>query len=386
MKIASIVLHGSFTDGMAYQENCLPYYQKKVFNADVIIIAGQYCLRKGTKEKMLVPEGEYTCENGLRLIRIKSGSSKIAKKLAHFPTLYDVLELEKPDVIFAHLIQSVSLLSICKYKRKHKEILLYGDSHADTINSAHGKISINVLHKIIWKTILRYSSRYFERIYGVLPSRVDFLKDMYGIKKDKVSLLLMGAEDESIDFENRKTIRARIRNDLNINDDDFVLITGGKLDINKNIHTLLNALELLDNESIKLIIFGYPDNETKDLIFASKKMNNVRYIGWLESNEVYSYYFASDLCVFPGTHSVLWEQAVGCGMPCIFRYWKGINHVDRNGNIKYFYNKSSDELASIIKDISFDIRIYNKMKLRAQAVRSDFLYSNIALKSIEIGG
>ena len=209
---------------------------------------------------------------------------------------------------------------------------------------------------------------------------------MYGIKKDKVDLLLMGAEDESIDFENRRTIRAGIRNKLNINDGDFVLITGGKLDINKNLHTLLEALELLNNETIKLIIFGNPDNETMDLISASKKMNNVRYVGWIKSNEVYSYYFASDLCVFPGTHSVLWEQAIGCGMPCIFRYWKGINHVDRNGNMKYFYNKSPDELASIIKDISFDIRIYNKMKLRAKAVRTDFLYSNIALKSIEIEG
>ena len=43
----------------------------------------------------------------------------------------------------------------------------------------------------------------------------------------------MGLDDSSIDFKNREKICSAIRNKININEDDFVLITGGKIDRRK---------------------------------------------------------------------------------------------------------------------------------------------------------
>lgn len=382
MKIVSVVLHGNFTDGMAYQENCLPYYQKKVFGADVVIVAGQYSLKSGSNESEINIPGEYTCSNGIKLIRLPNANGKIGRKLAYMPTLYGVLEKEQPDYIFAHLIQSVSIYDIVKYKKKHPEVLVYGDSHADYINSAHGWVSQKILHGVIWRHILNDAAVYFERIYGVLPARVDFLKEMYHLSDDKVDLLLMGAEDELIQFEQKTEFRRKIRDKLNLGEKDFVVITGGKIDERKNIKVLVEAIESIKDTTVKLLVFGNPDDRMQTYLDEIRCKDFVRYLGWIDSKSMYEYFHASDLCVFPGTHSVIWEQAVGYGLPGVFRHWDGIEHIDCHGNMKFFYNESVSELTVILEEIIHSEKVYAKMKVRAEEVSTEFHYSSLALKSL----
>lgn len=383
MKIVSIVLNGNFTDGMAYQENCLPYYQKKVFDADVVIVAGQYSLKIGSNMSVINAPGEYILSNGLRLIRIPNAKGKIGRKLAYMPTLYDVLEKEQPDYIFAHLIQSISLRDIVRYKQKHPGVLVYGDSHADYINSAHGWMSKKILHGVMWKYILRKSVSYFEKIYGVLPARVGFLKKMYNLPAKKIDLLLMGAEDELINYEQREETRKKIRGHLKFSKDDFVIITGGKIDEKKNIKVLVEAIESLKDKNIKLLIFGKPDNKMQAYMDEIECKDCVKNLGWLDSKRMYEYFHASDLCAFPGTHSVIWEQAIGYGLPGVFRYWDGIDHINRQGNMKFFYNKSVSELSELLKEIVYSKEIYGEMKTRAENVSIEFHYSTLAAKSLE---
>ena len=382
MKIVSLVLNGSFTDGMAYQENCLPYYQQKVFGADVVIITGQYSLIKGSNKSVLLPPGHYQCNNGIPLIRIKSIPGKIGKKLAYLPTLYEELEKQRPDYIFVHLLQSLSTLDVIKYKMKHPEVIIYGDSHADYINSAHGWFSKKVLHGLLWKGIIQISSKSFEKIYGVLPARVEFLKEMYGLNNKKVALLLMGAEDDLIDYEHHNEIRAYLRERLNIKPDDFVVVTGGKIDEKKNLPVLINAIDAICDKKIKLLLFGKPDEKMKAYVNNLKNKSYLRYLDWLEPKAMYNYFHVADLCVFPGTHSVIWEQAVGFGLPGIFRHWGGIEHINCGGNIKFFYNKAENELEQLLKEVVFASNVFCEMKKRAEEVKTDFHYSNLAVQSL----
>lgn len=382
MKIVSVVLHGNFTDGMAYQENCLPYYQRKVFNSEVVIIAGQYSLKAGSNESVVNLPGEYICSNGIRLVRLPNAKGKITQKLAYMPTLYSALEKEQPDYIFAHLVQSVSLRDIVRYKKKHPEVLIFGDSHADHINSAHGWLSSKILHGILWKYILKKSEVYFEKIYGVLPARVDFLKEMYNLSDEKIDLLLMGAEDELLHYEEGSKLRKTIRESLNIGENDFVIITGGKIDEKKNIKVLVEAIDSLNDRNIKLLVFGKADEKMQPYLERIQHKDYVRNLGWLDSTKMYECFHASDLCVFPGTHSVIWEQAVGFGLPGVFRHWNGIEHIDLQGNMRFYYNKSVSELAELLKEIVYSKEIYEKMKSRATDVRSEFHYTTLASKSL----
>lgn len=79
----------------------------------------------------------------------------------------------------------------------------------------------------------KYNQKYYSKVYGVTPGRVIFAQKMYGIKPEKTDLLIMGADDDKINFRNKDKIRKQIREDNNILDSDYLIVTGGKIDSKK---------------------------------------------------------------------------------------------------------------------------------------------------------
>ena len=111
----------------------------------------------------------------------------------------------------------------------------------------------------------------------------------------------------------------------------------------------------------------------------------IKYIGWVDSKQVYPLFLASDLAVFPGTHSVLWEQAMACGIPGLFKDWDGgFNHIDCGGNAKILKDISKESLNSEITRLIDEKEVYTKMKEIAETKgRKTFSYIEIAKKAIE---
>ena len=91
---------------------------------------------------------------------------------------------------------------------------------------------------------------------------------MFGIDEEKLDLLPAGADDEKIDYHNRSTIKKEICDKYDISNDDFLVITGGKIDEKKNIDKLMEAVTKIDNPKINslLCIPLYDGNLTKPLI------------------------------------------------------------------------------------------------------------------------
>jgi len=123
----------------------------------------------------------------------------------------------------------------------------------------------------------------------------------------------------------------------------------------------------------------------KPIIETLSKSDSIRYIGWIDSYKAYDYFLASDLAVFPGTHSVLWEQAAGTGIPCVFRYWEGMDHIDAGGNCKFLYSDETSEIQKVIEEIVNDKKGYERMKIVAEEVGvKKFSYREISKKAIGI--
>ena len=111
--------------------------------------------------------------------------------------------------------------------------------------------------------------------------------------------------------------------------------------------------------------------------------DNIIYVGWVNSHYIYDLIAASDLVIYPGRHSVLWEQTVAQGIPMIVKYWEGTTHVDIGGNVKFLYEDSEEEIEQILRDLVTKKTEYNKMLKAAQGgEKNKFLYSNIAKQSI----
>ena len=57
----------------------------------------------------------------------------------------------------------------------------------------------------------------------------------------------------------------------------------------------------------------------------------------IDDFQSYNLFSAADLVVFPGRHSVYWEQVVAIGTPMVVKYWDGTTHIDIGGNCMYLY-------------------------------------------------
>lgn len=382
MKILHLCLANFYIDNYSYQENMLPKFHKKM-GLDVEIIASLVSFDNNGKGCLLKNGGRYINEYGIPITRLEYKNSRFSKRLRQYEGTYEAISKSNPDIIFIHGCQFVDIKYIVKYVKNHQNVKVYVDNHADFLNSAKNFLSKNILHKIIWRYCAQLIEPHTTKFYGVLPARVDFLINVYKLPEEKVELLVMGTDDDIVEQISQKREGIGIRQRYNIEKDEFLIVTGGKIDHKKpQTFLLMEAINNINNPKVKLLIFGSVIPEYKNK-FNDLLSNNVKYAGWIQSEDAYEYFTEADLVVFPGLHSVFWEQVVGLGKPCVFRYMEGFTHVDLGGNCKFIYEDSVEEIMSVINQILNDNKLYENMKTVARNKGMHaFSYKTIANKSI----
>ena len=383
MKIVLVCITGIWGEQYAYQENLLPHYHRLMGN-DVTIIAPVYS-KYGDAKPEVSDAGVSYLEDGTKLIRLKPLIPvwKLDSHLHLTKGLKKAILDEKPDLLFIHDLCTFSYRCLPKVKKALPKLHVVFDNHIDTVNSLHSFVT-KFLHKFLYRRFLVPKLvRISDVMYGVTPSRCDFLRDIYGISDEKIKLLVMGADDEKMHLEQRDEKRAEIRAKYGVSDDDFLIVTGGKIDMQKNIHVLAKAVNDIGDEHVKLLVFG---SISADLAatFESLKSDNVLVIGWIASDKVYDYFYAADFVMFPGQHSVMWEQAVASEVPCAFTKINGFEHVNVNGNCILMDENTEDYYKNLIVSLKNDGETYARLKKNAQSDKvSCFLYSNIASKVLK---
>ena len=140
----------------------------------------------------------------------------------------------------------------------------------------------------------------------------------------------------------------------------------------------------MENINVKLLVFGTVISDLKtdfDNLCSSSK---IVYLGWQHPDDIYKFLTISNLAAFPGKHSVLWEQSVGVGIPCIFRRIDGFTHIDIGGNCRFFTGLSEQKIKEDLLQIVENKKLYDDLKANAQKEqKNDFLYSVISKKSIK---
>ncbi len=383
MKILHVCLAAFYIDNYGYQENILPKMHK-LQGYDVEILASTENYLDGNKLSYVNPS-VYLNENNIKVTRIPYINyipHFIAKKIRIYNGVYEKLNSFNPEIIFLHDIQFLGIHKIIKYVKKHPNVKIFADGHADFTNSARNYISKYILHKIIYKKCAQTIDPYVTKFFGTLPCRVDFFKNFYQVSPEKVELLVMGVDDTLIDSDIIE-LKEKLFSKHGIKEQDFVVISGGKMDKKKNIHHLVDAIYELDNPNIKLILFGKADKEISKLIHEKIKHNSIIYLEWLDNLQIHQYLSISNLCVFPGKHSVLWEQSVGLGIPGLFKKIKGHQHIDLDGNCILLENGDKNEIKKNIIELSSNSHKYKKMKEFTQSNgKKYFSYYEIAKRAI----
>ncbi|GAA5361902.1 hypothetical protein BOVMAS18_06680 [Streptococcus uberis] len=381
MKIVQICLTGQYNPTLTYQDNMFAKYYTKL-GLDVYTIATPYSLNENGKE-VFVDTEKSIIENQGTLIRLSLKKPiKFNKKFRRYNGLFETLEEISPDILYIHGCQFLDIRKVVKYLKLNRNIKVYVDNHSDFSNSARNFLSKNILHKIIWKKCAQSILPYTNKFYGVLPSRVEFLKNIYDIPSEKIELLVLGSDDEIINKVNDINLKKQLREKFGIKEKDFLIVTGGKIDsFKKQTLLLMEAIKFIDKDDIKLLIFGSIEDSIKEEFNKLLIKDKIMYAGWATAEDSYRLFNIANIVCFPGRHSVYWEQTVGMGLPLLVKYWDGMEHIDFDGNLMYLSNDSANEIME--KTLLIYNNDYLKMKTVAESYSKKFLYSKITKQSIE---
>jgi len=380
MKIIHIAPNAPYNEGWSYQENILPKYQAKIGH-DVCLIVTNQEHKNGRLEETACTDS--ITKDGFRVIRRKQQRlfSTVLRGALSQIDVYDTLVTENPKFIFYHGLVSATIFSVCRYKREiNPDCVIVQDNHLDYNIGFDPRSRKGIILKVLYSTIFRMTKKHIAKVYGVTPWRAEYAQKFFGVPADMTDVLIMGADDEKLDFAHCEEIRTSIRNQHGIKGDDFLIVTGAKIDARKKIHLLMEAVNQI--EGVKLLVFGNVLDDIKEE-FNKQLSDKVQWVGFIPSDDAYNYFFAADLVVFPGQHSVLWEQACACKVPCVFAKWDGMDHVDNGGNACFMDDVSVDGIKRCIESLN-RTPAYEKMKACAESEMTDiYLYSHIAKKSLE---
>lgn len=377
-----------YNENQQYQENLLAKYYIK-YGHNVTIVAStfssifDYYSMKYNKYSL----GHEKNINGYKLIK-QPYSINFLNKIRLLKNLKQILNQETPDLIFVHGMPLCLKASI-NYKSTNPNCKVIFDSHADFSNSARNWLSLIFLHKIFFRTILKLCLKSVDKVFFITPDGGNFLNKVYGIPYNSMNMLPLGADTDYINEIKNHNVPKKIRENLGIKPSDFAIFSGGKLNRGKKIDLVINSFHLLKSNSVHLLIVG--DTEDKilkqEIIELINHHPRIHLIGWVEGNKVYDYMSACDIAVFPASQSVLWQQAIGTGLPLIIGQLENqdATYLNKNDNILIIENKlvSKERISFLLQNIIDDSSHLSTMKVNASKTANEFLsYDNISLLSI----
>lgn len=381
MRIVHVTACAPYNDYWGYQDNLLPKYHAKLGHEVTMITTNTK--QEGGKV-VEVPCDDYILSDGVRVIRLKRRNygNIILNNLRSKLDIYELLCQLKPDFIFFHSLASDSIYDAVKYKKvNNPACIIVQDNHLD-YNIGRGSSSFK--DKIIrefGRRRVRKTIFSINKVFGVTPWRKQYAEDYYRVPKDKTDVLIMGADDDEVNLAEKELIRRDTRAKYGIADDEMLVVTGGKIDEKKKIHLLMDAVKSLNK--VKLIVFGAAQKEFQDE-FNSHINSNVITTGWIPAEKTYDYLLSADLVVFPGQHSVLWEQACACKVPCVFAKWEKMDHVNNGGNSTFINHISTESIRREIERLYFTEAYYTMKRIAESDATDIYMYSSIAKKSLEI--
>ena len=236
MKIVHIAPNAPYNEGWGYQENLLTKYQVRAGNDVTLIIRNE---KHEDGRIIKTPLEDYVSSDGFRVIRLEPIKDKVfsfAEKLK----VFDILKKESPDLVFYHGLVSTTIFDVVKYKKKiNPGCIIVQDNHLDYNIGVRVKTFKQKVLRAFYRIIFKLTQKNISKVYGVTPWRKKYVEDYFKVPSKMTDVLIMGADDEKIDFQNRDTIRKNIREKYSVSEDEFLIVTGGKVDKNKKIHLLM---------------------------------------------------------------------------------------------------------------------------------------------------
>lgn len=372
MKILHITDY--FNENVAYQENLLTVGQKELGHEVSVLTSNLLIEIPSTKGARKTKTG-FFFDKGVKIIRCPYVFEIKKNSLLYFRKVFFNLISESPDYIFIH-DKGLYMFSIIFYKIFiNPTVILRMDFHSDYSNSLNSRFG-KIYHKS-FRLFFHLFGYFFDKYYFIAPEMGKFIHEVYNLPKNKTQLLrLPGDEGQSTKFT-----KNFLRNKWNLREDYIYIIHSGKLPEGKKTLELIKAIKKFD---LCLILCGSIDN-TKDGILLKKLIEEeekVKFIGWVNPEDLRELIKCSDVMVQPGSLSNTFVEAVCIGTPLILSNTPQANDLISSGNGILINGSSS--VVNIEIAIENFLRNIDVYKENSKKNKELFNYKTIAKESLII--
>jgi len=176
----------------------------------------------------------------------------------------------------------------------------------------------------------------------------------------------------------------RTRAKYGIPEDAKVIVTAGVLNQGKNIEVLINSLPRIEMKNLHLLVVGDGSTEAdfqyRDFLKARAKELKVEerviFTGWLEKEDLWKIYLASDLFVMPSINEGMPNamlEALGANLPCLGSNIPGIKDILHYEDLM-FDPMEEESLLQKIQGFFSDRQFFDKVKRLCQERKKAFVF------------
>jgi len=289
----------------------------------------------------------------------------------------------KPEIVHAYSPVQITPLLASKLKEELGYFLILDEQQFETHHSFFGFLRFNLVVKNLAKDAFKKA----DVIFCPSEAQIDFVKKYYRVDERKVKLIPLGVDTDVYHFDEEE--RQKTRNSLKIKISETLLITTGRISKEKNLEVLLHAIKKLSEKSIKLLLVGEGDKEhLQHLISQTKKLRiegRVLFHPFVPEKDLYKYYSAADIGVWPIRPTIGMVNAIGCELPILIPNHLTVKHlVEMENGLLFDPEKEKDldeKITAMLKTKSNLVMLRRKAK---KLVSETLSYKRLALKDIDI--
>ena len=290
---------------------------------------------------------------------------KIANTTIMPGLLSRLLRLRRNDVVHLHIVQAYAP-EIVWFASKLRGFRYIANIHLDVPPTGRAGFILKVYKPLVLKRVLRTAS--FVTVFTE-DQKLE-VNRRYDVELEKIKVIPNGVE-EKFYYDKPRKLHIKPR-----------LLFVGRLDIQKNLQLLLNALDGI-SEQFETTIVG-EGSLSSDLKKMAKdlKLKNVKFVGRKDDKELLNYYKRSDVFVLPsereGMPLVLLE-AMAMGLPIIATNVTGSRDVVKNGKNGYLvpFGNVKSFRSSLLK-IKSNESTYKKLSQTSRKMADKYSWEKIS--------
>jgi D-inositol-3-phosphate glycosyltransferase len=221
-----------------------------------------------------------------------------------------------------------------------------------------------------------------DRIAVATPHERDQIARLYGISKERMSIVPCGVDLHHFQPQDRAQARAA----LGLNGEPTVLFLG-RPDPLKGGDLLIQAMGLLEQPATALMVGGKLEGDSqlehlRELAQERGLQDQIRFVGAVPQNDLPRYYSAADLMVVPSYYEsfgLVAVEALACGTPVIATKVGGLQYIVQDGENGFLIPwRCSGLFAETIEDTLGDEELLAQLRAAARPSVRRYSWRSVA--------